>query len=115
VKCPAGRDEKGQTKYRCYMVLGNCDVSRVLLTWLTSISCITGLTPEGSTYDIEHKGKLLPENRKLSVQYGRAKSTMRMSDVSNKPFDAVRSKSIAVYIIALTLDDRWRFTDGGPP
>lgn len=49
-----------------------------------------GLTPEGSAYDIEHKGKLLPENRKLSVQYGRAKSTMRMSDVSNKPFDAVR-------------------------
>lgn len=22
VKCPAGRDEKGQTKYRCYLVLG---------------------------------------------------------------------------------------------
>ena len=38
---------------------------------------------------MEHKGKMLPENRKLSVQYGRAKSTMRMCDVSNKPFDSV--------------------------
>jgi hypothetical protein len=78
-------------------------------------SCYTGLTPEGSTYDIEHKGKLLPENRKLSVQYGRAKSTMRMSDVSNKPFDAVSLGITQVYAIALTPDDRWRFTDGGPP
>ncbi|KAI5451901.1 RNA polymerase-associated protein rtf1 [Naganishia albida] len=67
VKCPAGRDEKGQTKYRCYLVLG--------------------LTPEGSTYDIEFRGKYLPENRKLSVQYGRAKQAIRMSDVSNQPFN----------------------------
>lgn len=28
VKCPAGRDEKGQTKYRCYLVLGNSFLGR---------------------------------------------------------------------------------------
>ncbi|KAJ9125665.1 hypothetical protein QFC22_000627 [Naganishia vaughanmartiniae] len=67
VKCPFGRDERGQTKYRCYLVLG--------------------LTPEGSTYEMEHKGKTFPENRKLTVQYGRAKQAIRMSDVSNQPFD----------------------------
>ncbi|KAJ9109328.1 hypothetical protein QFC21_000657 [Naganishia friedmannii] len=67
VKCPFGRDERGQTKYRCYLVLG--------------------LTPEGSTYEVEHKGKTFPENRKLTVQYGRAKQAIRMSDVSNQPFD----------------------------
>jgi hypothetical protein len=47
------------------------------------------LTPEGTTYDIETRGKYLPENRKLSVQYGRAKQAIRMSDVSNQPFNDV--------------------------
>ncbi|KAJ9092309.1 hypothetical protein QFC19_008743 [Naganishia cerealis] len=48
---------------------------------------IPGVAPEGSTYEIEHRGKTFPENRKLAVQYGRAKQTVRMSDVSNRPFD----------------------------
>jgi hypothetical protein len=53
-------------------------------------SLFVGLTGEERKYEMEHRGKSIPENRRLQLKYGKATRPFRMAEVSNSPFTDVR-------------------------
>lgn len=74
VKFPVGVDEQKRTKYRVHEV-EKIDDDRTV-------------TP----YMIEHKGKQIPDNRRLVCHYGSRTVKFKMSDASNQPVTEMEAK-----------------------
>ena len=58
---------------------------------MTDATKLAGLTGEERKYEIEHRGKSIPENRRLQLKYGKATRPFKMAEVSNSPFTDVSS------------------------
>jgi hypothetical protein len=56
------------------------------------VTLLVGLTGEERKYEMEHRGKSIPENRRLQLKYGKATRPFKMAEVSNSPFTEVSSR-----------------------